>query len=55
MPRHVADHLAMGHHHWGIFQQTRDASIGELVDVLQLIWSASEAEEWIDKFEYIPY
>ncbi|HEX6121775.1 MAG TPA: DUF5615 family PIN-like protein [Ktedonobacterales bacterium] len=55
MPGHIADHLAAGHHHWGVFRLTREFSLGELAEQIHLIWAASEAEEWIDRFEYLPY
>jgi len=55
MPKHIADHLAVGHHHWGVFRLSREMSLGPLSEQLHLLWSASEAEEWIDQFEWIPW
>lgn len=55
MPKHIADHLAAGHHHWGVFRLSREMSLGQLSEQLHLLWAASEAEEWIDRFEWIPW
>jgi hypothetical protein len=54
MPGFARDHLQAGHHHWGIFYLRRHRTIGEYLDVLNLIWGASEPDEWIDREEYIP-
>jgi hypothetical protein len=35
-----------------LFPQVLD--IGEAIDALLLIWSATEAEEWRDKVGYLP-
>lgn len=51
---HVAAHLAAGHHHWGVFRLARSMSVGLLADALYLIWAASEAEEWTDRFAQLP-
>lgn len=53
MPAHIADHLAAGGHHWGIFMVHKNRSIGRLVAEIHLYWSASEAEEWIDRVEWL--
>ena len=54
MAGHIADHHAAGRHHWGVFKLARKLSIGELAEELYLYWAASEAEEWIDRVEWIP-
>lgn len=54
MPVHLSTHMAAGHHHWGVFETRRTLSIGELVAELHLVWAASDAEEWIDRMEWIP-
>ena len=54
MPAHILDHLAAGRHYPGIISITREMSIGELIAELEVIWQASEAEEYWDKIEYIP-
>jgi hypothetical protein len=55
MAKYIADHLAAGHHHWGVFRLSRGMSLGQLSEHLHLLWAASEAEEWIDRFEWIPW
>ena len=52
---HVDDHHAADHHHWGVFRLSRDLSIGQLAAELYFFWVTSEAEEWIDRVEWIPY
>jgi hypothetical protein len=54
MPVHVANHFAAGGHHWGIFNVRPDTPIGDLVEAMILIWGASEAQEWVDRLEWIP-
>lgn len=54
MPVHVNDHFATGHHFPGIISLTREMDIGELITELHIIWGASEAEEYFDRFAYIP-
>jgi hypothetical protein len=55
MPRHVVDHLAAGHHTWGVFFLRDDATIRRLVDDLLLMWSASQAEDWRDVMDWLPW
>lgn len=54
MPRHERDHFAAGRHHWGIFKLRRGHGFGVYLAELQLIWDVSEAEEWIDRSQWIP-
>ena len=54
MPVHLQDHLAGGQHVPGIFILNPDLTMGETIDELLLIWSASEAEEYADRLSYLP-
>jgi hypothetical protein len=54
MPFHIADHLAAGHHHWGVFLVRKGTTIGRLAEELYLIWAASNAEEWLDQERRVP-
>jgi len=54
MPGHIRDHLAGGGHTWGIFEFRRGFSPGRLAEEIILLWSASEAEEWLDSFVFLP-
>lgn len=53
MPNHLAEHAAQGGHHWGIFEVRQATAIGPLVELLFLYWEATEAEEWIDRVEWL--
>ncbi|MBI3467134.1 MAG: DUF5615 family PIN-like protein [Planctomycetes bacterium] len=55
MPQHVAEHLAAGRHTWGVFILRDGFSVGRLSEELLLVWSTSEAEEWRDQLEFIPW
>lgn len=54
MPDHEQAHFAAGHHHWGILELRPGHGIGAYLAELQLIWEASEAEEYRDKLTWIP-
>lgn len=55
MPDHAADHFAAGRHHWGILETKDDMSLAQLIEQMLMFWGASEAEEWVDRVEYLPY
>ncbi|MCP4106283.1 MAG: hypothetical protein GY749_12210 [Desulfobacteraceae bacterium] len=55
MPEHTYAHLASGGHHWGILEVRPKTTVKELIDVLCLLWEASDAEEWIDQIQWIPF
>lgn len=55
MPGHIRDHFTAGRHHWGIFEIRRSLSIGQMAEQLLTFWGASDAEEWVDKTEFLPY
>ncbi len=55
MPVEIAKHLAAGHHHWGVFRLRPGYGMGPNVDAIHLVWAASDAEEWIDWDDYIPW
>jgi hypothetical protein len=54
MPDHERAHFAAGHHHWGILELRPGNGLGVYLAELQLIWEASEAEEWVDQSRWIP-
>lgn len=53
--RHVDNHLAAGHHTWGVIDLRRGFSILRYMEDLILIWSASDAEQWRDRIEWLPW
>lgn len=57
MPGHAARHVAGGRHTWGVFvfPDGNDLSAGRVAAELELVWGASEADEWIDRVEFLPY
>ena len=55
IPDHMVEHFATGHHHWGVFEIRPSATIGQVLEILYLVWEASEAEEWIDQLRWIPF
>lgn len=54
MPGHLADHLAAGNHHWGVFLVRKDAPLRLLAEVLFVYWEVTEAEQWVDLIEWLP-
>ena len=55
IPSHIEEHTAEGGHHWGIVWTRPGMRIGPLAEALYLIWVASEADEWLDRTEWIPF
>ncbi|MEQ8757577.1 MAG: DUF5615 family PIN-like protein [Coleofasciculus sp. G1-WW12-02] len=54
MPKHLADHLAEGHHIPGIFVIDLSQNIGETLTELIFIAEASFVGEYQDRIEYLP-
>jgi hypothetical protein len=54
MPDHVRDHLDSGHHTWGVFLLREHRPWQAIADDLVMLWSASTAEEWVDRIMWIP-
>ena len=54
MPKHLADHLAEGHHIPGIFIIDPSKNIGETLTELIIIAGASFPKEYQDRIEYLP-
>jgi hypothetical protein len=52
-PAHLEAHAAAGRHHWGIFVIRKDVPTMPLVETIFLYWAATEAEEWIDRVEWL--
>lgn len=55
MPAHVTEHHAAGRHTNGVFLIRRGANWTQLIDDLLAIWSASDADDWRDQLEYLPW
>jgi hypothetical protein len=54
-PQHLAAHLQAGGHSPGVFMLRRGSSLSQIVTHLALASYASEAWEWQDRIEYMPY
>jgi Domain of unknown function (DUF5615) len=54
MPRHLADHLALGRHIPGIFVVGLAMMLGQIIDELVLIAGASADDEFRDLILYLP-
>jgi len=52
MPVHFRNRLRSGHTSPGVVRQR--ASLGQVVEALLLVWSASVPEEWADQIRYLP-
>jgi hypothetical protein len=55
MPEHLAAHWAGSGDIWGLFWVRPQTPIGLLAQELVLVWETSEAEEWIDVVDWIPF
>jgi hypothetical protein len=55
MTRHVLERLSVGKRSPGLFIVPQQSPIGEIVDWLLLVWTASQAEEWRDQIVYLPF
>ena len=54
MPVHLQDHLAQGRNATGIFTLNVTMTVGEIVDELILIASATSAEDYQNQIIYLP-
>lgn len=41
--------------HWGIIWIRPDSSLNQVAAALHLIWAASEASEWINRTDWVPF
>ncbi len=55
MPGHLEAHWGEGGHIWGLFWLRPRTPIAKIAQDLVFVWEATEAEEWIDKLEWIPF
>jgi hypothetical protein len=55
LPQHLAAHLKAGGHSAGVFMLRRGSRLSDVVAHLALVAHASEAWEWQDRIEFIPY
>ncbi|PSB43232.1 hypothetical protein C7B67_24095 [filamentous cyanobacterium Phorm 6] len=55
IPGHLEEHWAAGGQSWGLVWVRPSGSIGRWAETIHFIWETTEAEEWIDKLDWIPY
>ena len=54
MPRHFGNFLQMSGSSPGVFLVKQESPIGPVIEELVLIWSATDAEEWMNRILRIP-
>ena len=55
MSQHLQAHWAAGGHIWGLFWLRPSATISRYAEELYTIWDTTEAEEWVDVVDWIPF
>ena len=55
MPAHFRALMNSGKHSSGVFLIPQSLDVGIAIDELVLIWLASEAAEWEDRLEWLPF
>ena len=55
MPEHLEAHWKTEGRIWGLFWVRPNTLLSRLAQELLLIWETSEAEEWIDILDWIPF
>ena len=55
MPEHLEKYWQTNQQIWGLFWVRSNITMGKLAEELILIWETSEAEEWINVVDWIPF
>jgi hypothetical protein len=55
MTRYFCDRLAAGKSSPGLFIVPQQTVIGDVIELLVLIWTASQPNDWVDAITYLPY
>ena len=55
MSRYFLERLSAGKPNSGIFIVPQGSAIGEVIESLLLVWTASEADEWRNQIVYLPF
>jgi hypothetical protein len=55
IPAHLDEHWQAGRYVWGVIWLRPSGTINEWLDSIILIWEVTEAEEWINKLDWIPF
>jgi hypothetical protein len=54
IPGHLEEHWAADGHIWGLVWLRPSGTIASWAESLFLIWETTEAQEWLDKLDWIP-
>jgi hypothetical protein len=54
MPFHLVEHLAAGAHVQGVFVLGGKLNMGEIIEELLLVWTATSADNHRDQIRYLP-
>lgn len=54
MTKHVSERLEAGKELSGVLFIPRDVTISTAIDDLLLVWSATAAEDWRDRYDFLP-
>ncbi|MBD2301920.1 DUF5615 family PIN-like protein [Nostoc sp. FACHB-87] len=54
MPGHLEKHWSDGGHIWGLVWLRSSGNLSSWAETIYIIWQVTEAEEWIDKLDWIP-
>lgn len=55
MPEHLEAYWQKNQQIWGLFWIRPTTTMGKLAEELIMIWETTEAEEWIDIVDWIPF
>jgi len=55
MTRFFLERLSTGKPSSGIFIVPQQTGIGEIIESLLLVWTASQAEEWRNQIVFLPF
>jgi hypothetical protein len=55
MPEHLEEYWQKNQQIWGLFWIHLTTTMGKLAEELIMIWETTEAEEWIDIVDWIPF
>ena len=55
MPEHLQEYWQTHQSFFGLFWRRPDTKIGKLAEELVFIWESSEAEEWVNINDWIPF
>jgi Domain of unknown function (DUF5615) len=55
IPGHLEEHWAAGGCIWGLLWLRPSGTLSSWAETMYLIWETTEAEEWLDMMDWIPY